>query len=168
MNRDEGQYQLTHIFMNFWWIKIRIKIIRQLSYRLFSVLIDSYSSSVEKDGSPHRNVHSKWNFWISWKNFITAILLPILMNLFNHIASDTLYWLSHGLLVMKDTLVIRNCPNLAFCVGFVTNSPHDHLYKISYGKKCIVGRSQYLLWSEIFIGWIICHLRLLVMVIQWI
>ncbi len=30
----------------------------------------SYSSSVEKDGSLHRNVHSKWNVWI-------------LMNLFN-------------------------------------------------------------------------------------
>ncbi len=33
-----------------------------------------YYLCVEKDGSFHRNVHSKWNFLISCKNFLTNII----------------------------------------------------------------------------------------------
>ncbi len=31
-------------------------------------------------------------------------------------------------------------------MSFITKDPHDHLYKLSNWKQCIVGRSQYLLW----------------------
>ena len=62
-------FQLIQKFNLLW--DFRWNTIWQLSYLLlvFPVLITNYSSNVEKDGSLHWNIHSKWNFWISWKNF---------------------------------------------------------------------------------------------------
>ena len=34
----------------------------------------------------------------------------------------------------------------SFKVSFITDNPHDNLYKISHWKQCIMGRPQYLLW----------------------
>ncbi len=63
--------------MNFWWRLDQNPQENNLATQLllhlavFPVLIASHSSSVKKDGSLHQNVHSKWNFRISIKNFIT-------------------------------------------------------------------------------------------------
>ncbi len=55
---------------------------------LFPVVIVSHSSSVETDGSIHWNVHSKWNFWISYMDGTMNLCriyfyCSCLMNLFN-------------------------------------------------------------------------------------
>ncbi len=49
-------------------------------------------------------------------------------------------YMSPGSLVMKDTLVVRSQPNLAFWVGFVTNNPTHMTFCLSLvpsGPKCV-------------------------------
>ncbi len=80
----------------------------------FSVttISSSYLStwSVEKNGSLHRNVHSKWNFWmISKKNFLSTN--------FNYLCICLFF---HSYLILVSVLcstVIRMMVFLRHCVG---------------------------------------------------
>ena len=58
---------------------------------------------------------------------------------------DILYRWSGELLVMKHILTIKSYSSLVFQSFFVTNDPHDHLFKISYWKQCIMGSARHLL-----------------------
>ncbi len=74
---DEGQYQVT-FWMKFFWTLYQSTeennqaTLLPLHPAVFSILIPSHSSNVEKDGILHRNVH-RWLFWIRIKNFLIFV-----------------------------------------------------------------------------------------------
>ena len=76
----------------FWWVSggNRIwELYHFIEYQVvvfLLVVIASHSSSVEKDGSSHQNVHSdEWNLWITYNEFLfdivlkPMVLLPIVL-----------------------------------------------------------------------------------------
>ncbi len=65
---------------------------------------------------------------------------------------DILYRKSCGPIVMKHTLINKTHSNLVFQACFITITPHDHLYKISHWKQCIVGSASYPLLLRIVIN----------------